>query len=211
MEEENCPKKCCNYKSWGGKREQAGRKKTCSKKVSFNRRINENILNILKKYANIHGITVTEALESAILLQNNIYTLQKTEGIMKIVIPTKNEKLCAHFGNCESFSFVEVDKNTNNIISIESKIPEDGISCQSASWISEQGANIVLVGGMGMRPINILHQNGVKIVAGCPELPIRELVEKYLANELQFGENSCSGGHHDCHGHHHGDGHNCQH
>lgn len=210
MEEKNCPKKCCNSNSWGGKREQAGRKKTCSNKIPFNRRINENILNILKKYANLHEITVTEALESAILLQNNIYTLQG-DGIMKIVIPTKNEKLCAHFGNCESFSFVEVDQKTNNIISIESRIPEEGISCQSASWISEQGANIVLVGGMGMRPTNILNQNGVKIVAGCPELPIRELVEKYLANELTLGENSCSGGHHDCHGHQHGDGHNCHH
>ena len=210
MEEKNCPKKCCNSNSWGGKREQAGRKKTCSNKIPFNRRINENILNILKKYSDLHKITVTEALESAILLQNNIYTLQG-DGIMKIVIPTKNEKLCAHFGNCESFSFVEVDQKTNNIISIESRIPDEGISCQSASWISEQGANIVLVGGMGMRPTNIFNQNGVKIVAGCPELPIRELVEKYLANELTFGENSCSGGHHDCHGHQHGDGHNCHH
>ncbi len=211
MEEKNCPKKCCNNNnSWGGKREQAGRKKTCLNKVSFNRRINENILNILKKYANLHGITVTEALESAILLQNNIYTL-KGDGIVKIVIPTKNEKLCSHFGNCESFTFVEVDQKANNIISIESRIPEEGISCQSASWISEQGANIVLVGGMGMRPTNIFNQNGVKVVAGCPELPIRELVEKYLANELSLGENSCSGGHHDCHGHHHGQGHNCHH
>ena len=129
---------------------------------------------------------------------------------MKIVIPTKNEKLCSHFGNCESFTFVEVDQKTNNIISIESKIPEEGISCQSASWISEQGANIVLVGGMGMRPTNIFNQNGVKVVAGCPELPIRELVEKYLTNELSLGENSCAGGHHDCHGHH-GEGHNCHH
>ena len=109
MEEKNCPKKCCNSNSWGGKREQAGRKKTCSNKIPFNRRINENILNILKKYSDLHKITVTEALESAILLQNNIYTLQG-DGIMKIVIPTKNEKLCAHFGNCESFSFVEVDQ-----------------------------------------------------------------------------------------------------
>ena len=211
MEEKNCPKKCCNNNnSWGGKREQAGRKKTCSNKVPFNRRINENILSILKNYANLHEITVTEALESAILLQNNIYTL-KGDGIVKIVIPTKNEKLCSHFGNCESFTFVEVDKKTNNIISIESRIPEEGISCQSASWISEQGANIVLVGGMGMRPTNIFNQNGVKVVAGCPELPIRELVEKYLAEELTLGENSCSGGHHDCNGHHHGDGHNCHH
>ena len=62
----------CNNSKWGGKREMSGRKKTCLKKVPFNRRINENILNILHEYAKSHNITDTEALESAILLQTNI-------------------------------------------------------------------------------------------------------------------------------------------
>ena len=33
---------------WGGKRKNAGRKKTCSRKVPFNRRVNENVLRILR-------------------------------------------------------------------------------------------------------------------------------------------------------------------
>jgi len=70
--------RCCGSK-WGGKREQAGRKKTCLKKVPFNRRINENILNILRDYAKRHSLTDTEALESAILLQSNIEKLKGRE------------------------------------------------------------------------------------------------------------------------------------
>ena len=193
---------CCKKNKWGGKREQAGRKKTCLKKVSFNRRINENILNILKEYAKTHNITDTEALESAILLQTNIEKI-KGEKIMKIAIPTANGKLCAHFGNCESFTFAEINPSTKEIISIESKVPEEGISCQSAYWISEQGASKILAGGMGMRPMMIFAQNGVEVISGCPELPIREVVEQYMANTLTTGENSCSGEHHHCHGHHH--------
>ena len=74
--------RCCGSK-WGGKREQAGRKKTCIKKVPFNRRINENILNILKDFAKRHNLTDTEALESAILLQSNIEKLKEAfvEGL----------------------------------------------------------------------------------------------------------------------------------
>ena len=30
--------------------------------------------------------------------------------------------------------------------------------------------------------------NGVEVVAGCPELPIREVLEKYMANSLETGE-----------------------
>ncbi len=202
--------KCCKKYGWGGKRDSAGRKKTCQKKVPFNRRINENILNILKEYAKTHNMTDTEALESAILLQTNIEKL-KGDMIMKIAIPTAEGKLCAHFGHCESFTFAEINPETKEIISIEEKVPEEGISCHSANWISEQGASKVLAGGMGARPMMMFAQNGVEVIAGCPELPIREVVERYLQNTLETGENSCGGEHHHCHGHGHDEGHNCHH
>lgn len=193
----------CPKQQWGGKRINAGRKRTCLNKVPFNRRINENILKILKEYASLHNITETEALESAILLQTNI---DKFKGgqIMKIAIPTAEGKLCSHFGHCESFTFVDVNPDTKEILHIENKIPEEGISCQSASWISEQGANIVLAGGMGARPLGIFNQNGVKVIAGCPELGIKDIVNSYLNSTLETGENSCGGEHSHCHGHQHG-------
>lgn len=195
-------------KCWGGKREYAGRKKTCRKKVPFNRRINEDVLNILKEYAQRHNITETEALESAIILQTNIEKL-KGDKIMKIVIPSADEKLCGHFGHCEYFTFVEINPETKEIINIEKKVPEEGISCQSASWIATQGANIILAGGMGGRPMAIFAQNGVKVIAGCPELEIETVVNQFLNDSLALGENSCGGEHHHCHGHNHGEHHHC--
>ena len=202
-------KNSCNQNNcWGGKREFAGRKKTCRKKVSFNRRINEDVLNILKEYAQNHDMTETEALESAIILQSNIEKL-KGDKIMKIVIPSADEKLCGHFGHCEYFTFVEVNPETKEILSIEKKVPEEGISCQSASWIATQGANIILAGGMGGRPMAIFAQNGVKVIAGCPELEIETVVNQFLNDSLTTGENSCGGEHHHCHGHNHGEHHHC--
>ncbi len=202
---ENCFDK---NKCWGGKREYAGRKRTCRKKVPFNRRINEDVLNILKEYAQSHNITETEALESAIILQTNIEKL-KGDKIMRIVIPSADEKLCGHFGHCEYFTFVEINPETKEIISIEKKVPEEGISCQSASWIATQGANIILAGGMGGRPMAIFAQNGVKVITGCPELEIETVVNQFLNDSLATGENSCGGEHHHCHGHNHGEHHHC--
>ena len=202
---------CCKKYGWGGKREQAGRKRTCLKKVPFNRRINENILNILRDYAKRHNLTDTEALESAILLQSNIEKL-KGDTVMKICIPTSDGKLCGHFGHCDSFTFAEINPETQEISSIEERIPEEGISCQSASWISEQGVSKVLAGGMGMRPMMMFAQNGVEVVTGCPELPILEVIRNYLSNTLETGENACGGeGHDHSHCHHHGEGHHCHH
>lgn len=195
--------------TWGGKRECAGRKKTCLKKVPFNRRINENILNILKEYAKQHNLTETEALESAILLQTNI-DIKRGGKNMKIAIPTLEGKLCAHFGHCESFTFVDVNPETKEILNIINTAPDEGISCQSANWVAEQGANLVLAGGMGGRPYAMLVQNGVEVVTGCPELDIKEIVKLYLTNSLEIGENAC--GHdanHKCGGH--GENHHCGH
>ena len=189
-----------NNKNWGGKRNSAGRKKTCLNKVSFNRRLNESVLNILRKYAKEYEITETEALERAILLQANI-DKQKGGKIMKIAIPSAEGKLCAHFGHCEIFTFVEINPETKEILSIETASPEEGISCQSASWLAQQGTNIVLAGGMGGRPMMLLAQNGVQVVSGCPELEIRELVTAFMEQSLVTGENSCGHGNHSCHGH----------
>lgn len=207
MSSKDCNKnKCC----WGGRRDFAGRKKSCRKKVPFNRRINEDVLNILREYAQNHNMTETEALESAILLQSNVEKL-KGDKIMKIVIPSADGRLCGHFGHCEYFTFVDVEPENKEILSIENKVPEDGISCQSASWIASQGANVILAGGMGDRPMAIFAQNGVKVVVGCPELEVKEIVEQYMNGTLATRENSCGGEHHHCHGHNHGENHHCHH
>ena len=122
---------------------------------------------------------------------------------MKIAIPTQDGKLCSHFGHCETFSFADVDSETKEILSITTNAPEEGISCQSASWIAEQGVNIVLAGGMGGRPMMVFEQNGVQVIPGCPELEIRDVVELFLNESLETGENACGkDANHSCHGHH---------
>ncbi len=131
---------------------------------------------------------------------------------MKICIPTSEGKLCGHFGHCDSFTFAEINPETKEISNIEEIVPEGGISCQSAGWIAQQGVNKVLAGGMGGRPMMMFEMNGIEVIAGCPELPIREVIEGYLSGTLETGDNSCGGeGHDHAHCHHHGEGHHCHH
>ena len=131
---------------------------------------------------------------------------------MKICIPTSEGKLCSHFGHCDSFTFVEIDSKTHEILNIEEQIPKEGISCQSAGWIAKMGANKVLAGGMGAKPMMMFAQNNVEVIAGCPELPIKEVVENYLSNTLEIGKNTCGGkGHDHAHCNHHNEGHHCHH
>lgn len=129
---------------------------------------------------------------------------------MKICIPTSEGKLYGHFRYCDSFAFAEINPETREVLSIEEKVPEVGISCGSASWISEQGVSKVLADEIGIRPMMMFTQNGVEVVTGCPELPIKEVIESYLSNTLETGENACGGeGHDHTYCHYHNDGHYC--
>ena len=120
---------------------------------------------------------------------------------MKIAIPTSDGKLCVHFGHCQTFNFAEIDENTKEIATIEEKIPTEGISCKSAAWVAEQGAEIVLAGGMGARPLQMFENCGVKVITGCPDEDIESVLNAFLEQNLVTGENSCGGEHHHCHGH----------
>ena len=68
-------------------------------------------------------------------------------------------------------------------------------------WLAEQGASVVLVGGMGERAQQILESRGVAVVCGiAPGNPV-EIVNQYLAQNLTVGGNACNHDaedHHDC-------------
>ena len=127
---------------------------------------------------------------------------------MKIAIPTQNDKLCGHFGHCEEFTFAQVNPETKEILELTTGAPDGGVSCQCAGWLAEQGVEVILAGGIGGRPIMALNEKEIKVIAGCPELEIKEILEQYLSETLLTGENSCgSDPNHSCHSH--GEGHHC--
>ena len=46
---------------------------------------------------------------------------------------------------------------------------------------------------------SIFAENNIPVVAGCPELEIKEIVQEFINQTLITGENSCGGEHHHCH------------
>ena len=54
-------------------------------------------------------------------------------------------------------------------------------------------------------------ESAILFVVRVPELPVREILEKYMTNSLETGENACGGeGHNHAHCHH-AEGHHCHH
>lgn len=111
---------------------------------------------------------------------------------MKIAIPTANNKLCMHFGHCEVFTMLTVDDNSKTItetIELDPPAHEPGVL---PHWVGQQGADLIIAGGMGQRAQALFEEQNVKVLTGASgELTPAEVVQAYLGNVLETGENAC--------------------
>jgi len=106
-----------------------------------------------------------------------------------IAVPTVGGKLCAHFGHCEQFALVETEDGEIKGTSMQTPPPhEPGVL---PKWLHEQGANIILAGGMGSRAQDLFTQNGIQVITGALADSPESLVNQYLSNSLITEGNVC--------------------
>lgn len=113
---------------------------------------------------------------------------------MKFAIPTENDKLCAHFGSCNLFTFIEADENSKEIISKETKAPSGSCHEYMAPWVAENGAQVVIAGGMGVPAQKMIIDLGIKVIVGAANEDPEKLVLDYLNGNLKVVSNSCGCG-----------------
>jgi predicted Fe-Mo cluster-binding NifX family protein len=58
-------------------------------------------------------------------------------------------------------------------------------------WLHEQGATVIIAGGMGQRAQGLFAENGIKVVVGAPAEAPDALVRAYLDGTLKTGGNVC--------------------
>ena len=110
---------------------------------------------------------------------------------MKIAIPLANGRLSMHFGHCEQFALVDVDEAARKVGETELRTPPAHEPGVLPRWLHEQGATVIIAGGMGTRAQQLFAENNIAVVIGAPaELP-EQLVSAYLSGTLQTGDNVC--------------------
>ena len=113
--------------------------------------------------------------------------------------------VAGHFGGCPYFTLVEVEDN--NIVNhrvVENPYFQAHQPGAIPNFINDQGANVILSGGMGGRAQQFFHDFGIEPVTGAMGT-IRDAINAYLSNSLK-GAEPCNHDDHE-HGHGHGCGH----
>lgn len=110
---------------------------------------------------------------------------------MIIAIPVAAGRLSLHFGHCEQFALVDVDNNTRRINGTTCLTPPPHEPGVLPRWLHEQGANVIIAGGMGRRAQDLFASNSIEVVVGAPADTPEAIVAAYLAGTLEAGQNVC--------------------
>jgi predicted Fe-Mo cluster-binding NifX family protein len=111
---------------------------------------------------------------------------------MKFAIPLAEGKLALHFGHCRHFALVKVNVGGMALLQkeiVEAPPHEPGLL---PKWLGEKGVTHVIAGGMGQKAKSLFEQNGIKVTVGAKSLEPEELIQQYLNDSLDLGENGCS-------------------
>jgi predicted Fe-Mo cluster-binding NifX family protein len=110
---------------------------------------------------------------------------------MRIAFPLADGKLSMHFGHCDRFALVDVDPSAGKILKredIEAPPHQPGLL---PPWLVEQGATLVIAGGMGQRAQELFTAHGIRVVVGASAESPEKLAADYLSGMLQVGGNIC--------------------
>jgi len=117
---------------------------------------------------------------------------------MILAIPLEGDRFCEHFGRAEQFVMFEIDEEQRTLTEqkrVTAPPHEPGVLPR---WLAEQGAQVVIAGGMGPRAQQMLAEQGVRVVLGAACRTPEELTRAFLNGELAGGANSCDHSEHIC-------------
>ncbi len=93
-----------------------------------------------------------------------------------------------HFGRCPYFVLVDLEgREVKEVRTIANPFYGNHRPGQVPGFIHEQGADVMLTGGMGGRAIAFFQQYGIEAVTGAYGT-VRTALEQYLGGELQGAE-----------------------
>lgn len=135
-------------------------------------------------------------------------TKSPNQNLVRIAIPVTNGRLHSHFGGCGEFALVDADAETRAVIATQTLPAPPHAPGVFPRWLREQGAKVVIVGGIGQRALDNFALHGITVRSGQPESTVETIAADFLAGRLSAVPVGCThhgdnGDHHHHHGHDH--------
>jgi predicted Fe-Mo cluster-binding NifX family protein len=108
---------------------------------------------------------------------------------MRIAVSAENNggldaAVCGHFGHSPYFALVDIEGGqVGSVRMIANPHYPQHAPGAIPEFIHEQGANVMLTGGMGARAVSFFEQFGVEPITGAGGT-VRQALEQYLSGQL---------------------------
>jgi predicted Fe-Mo cluster-binding NifX family protein len=109
----------------------------------------------------------------------------------RIGVPVTNGLLSSHFGHCEQFVLFDVAEDGKTVRGRQDLTPPPHEPGAFPKWLHEQGATVIIAGGMGSRAQSLFTQNGIRVVVGATSSEPDLIVREFLDGRLETGANIC--------------------
>jgi len=111
--------------------------------------------------------------------------------VKRVAVPMEAGQVCPHFGHAPQFVIFDVDPASKQVVGetvVDAPPHQPGMR---PGWVAEQGANVILAGGMGSRAQELFMAAGVEVVTGVNAATPRAAAEAYARNTLESTGGVC--------------------
>lgn len=125
---------------------------------------------------------------------------------MRIAFSTDTDQgiespISGHFGRCPFYVIIDLEENkVSRVQTVSNPFLQQHQPGNIPDFINQQGAQVIISGGMGKRAFGFFQQHGIKVATGA-QGRVDKALQDYLNGDLFEGEPTCAGG-----GHHLGGG-----
>lgn len=106
-------------------------------------------------------------------------------------MPVAQGMLAMHFGHCEAFALLAVAKETKAVSQTQVVPASPHQPGLLPRRLAEQGAQVIIAGGMGSRAQGLFAECGVEVIVGAPVAAPEDLAAAYTEGNLTTGGNVC--------------------
>ncbi|UTF50593.1 NifB/NifX family molybdenum-iron cluster-binding protein [Desulfomicrobium sp. ZS1] len=121
---------------------------------------------------------------------------------VRIAVPSSNPggleaEVGAHFGHCDVYTIIDVEAGSVAQVSTLPNVPHAQGGCMApVQHLASNGVNLLIAGGMGMRPLMGFNQVGIQVYYGAGAPNVGTAVDALLKGALVpfTQEYTCGGG-----------------
>ncbi|MFW6324420.1 MAG: NifB/NifX family molybdenum-iron cluster-binding protein [Desulfovibrionales bacterium] len=119
-----------------------------------------------------------------------------------IAVPSTNpggmdSALGAHFGHCDHYTLIEMAEGEVTGSTIIPNVPHQQGGCMApVQYLADHGVQVLIAGGMGLRPLMGFNQVGIEVYFGGDTATVGDAVQAFAQGNLPrfTQEFTCGGG-----------------